>query len=247
MKLDTNAIDRLAAEYALGTLKGGARRRFEAMLRQDPELRRAVAAWQDRLHPMALMSAPQEPPASVWEAISKRTTAPAKAAVTARRATHATSSSAGLRFWRLLGLSSTALAAVLAALLIAGGPAGVRPDTFPGAANSVLASHVSVVADDKGKAIMVATLSGDDQVRLRLLEKPVLPAGRTLELWAVPAGGVPRSLGLLENAERQLRLPAGTRPAEAPVLAISIEPEGGSKNPNGPSGPVAYTGKWLPA
>jgi anti-sigma-K factor RskA len=32
-----------------------------------------------------------------------------------------------------------------------------------------------------------------------------------------------------------------------PMLAVSVEPVGGSPNPNGPTGPVVYTGKVIPA
>ncbi len=45
--------DRLAAEYVLGTLHGGARRRFQRLLQQQPELRDAVEFWQRELMPMA--------------------------------------------------------------------------------------------------------------------------------------------------------------------------------------------------
>src|SRR5215204_2750510 len=44
--------DRLAAAYALGTLRGGARRRFEAQARQSPTLRAAALAWQERFGAM---------------------------------------------------------------------------------------------------------------------------------------------------------------------------------------------------
>ena len=50
--LHAELADRLAAEYVLGTLTGGARRRFDALLPAHPALRRAVAGWETRLLPI---------------------------------------------------------------------------------------------------------------------------------------------------------------------------------------------------
>ena len=44
--------DALAADYVLGTLRGAARRRFEALLPAHATLRAATQAWQDRLLPL---------------------------------------------------------------------------------------------------------------------------------------------------------------------------------------------------
>ena len=40
----------LAAEYALGTLQGRARRRFESLATADPELQREADRWEAHLH-----------------------------------------------------------------------------------------------------------------------------------------------------------------------------------------------------
>ena len=42
-------LDRLASSYALGTLRGGARRRFEAIAREQAPVRAATLIWQSRL------------------------------------------------------------------------------------------------------------------------------------------------------------------------------------------------------
>ncbi|MCL9850317.1 hypothetical protein M0F01_15025, partial [Ralstonia solanacearum] len=42
-------IDRLAAEYAVGTLRAGARRRFEQLIRHDADVRATVERWQHYL------------------------------------------------------------------------------------------------------------------------------------------------------------------------------------------------------
>ena len=60
-------LDRLAREYALGTLAGPARRRFERLLRQTPAAMRAVGAWQERLGGLAGAVPPMQPSESVWK------------------------------------------------------------------------------------------------------------------------------------------------------------------------------------
>ena len=69
------------------------------------------------------------------------------------------------------------------------------------------------------------------------------------ELWLLPQGAKPASLGILDPAggtERPLppELAAQLRPGAA--LAITLEPDGGA--PGGvPSGPVTYRGRLIEA
>jgi len=65
-------LDRLAAEYALGTLRGRARRRFQRWL-VSPRLAGLVRTWEDRLaflETREVRIAP--PPAQVWSDIESR-------------------------------------------------------------------------------------------------------------------------------------------------------------------------------
>ena len=59
---DEETREALAAEYALGTLQGPARRRFERSLKDDPGLRRLVVEWQARLAPLDAVAQPVPPP-----------------------------------------------------------------------------------------------------------------------------------------------------------------------------------------
>lgn len=69
---DPELRDRLAAEYALGTLSGLARRRFRRLLSGDRALRRLVEDWELMLSPLAESVTPVEPPQHVWDEIAKR-------------------------------------------------------------------------------------------------------------------------------------------------------------------------------
>ena len=64
--------ERLAAEYALGTLRGRARERLQHWLRDDTELAAEVARWEARLAPLAGAVQPVAPPARVWAKIERR-------------------------------------------------------------------------------------------------------------------------------------------------------------------------------
>lgn len=87
-------LRRLAASYALGTLSGPARRRFEAVLRQRPDAAAAVAAWNARWVPVAHSLPPLQPSQALWARIEAQAfdaplTAPARATKTAATAADA--------------------------------------------------------------------------------------------------------------------------------------------------------------
>src|SRR6187399_2554402 len=64
-------LDRLAAEYVLGTLRYRARRRFERWL-LSPQVGALVKAWEDRLAGLEPQLTPVIPPANVWHGIETK-------------------------------------------------------------------------------------------------------------------------------------------------------------------------------
>jgi anti-sigma-K factor RskA len=62
-------LDRLAASYSLGTLHGGARRRFEQLAREYPQVRAAALLWQGRWSAFSEVQTPVQPDAVVWTRI----------------------------------------------------------------------------------------------------------------------------------------------------------------------------------
>lgn len=211
---------RLAAEYVLGTLRGGARRRLERWLRDDADLSREVALWEARLAPLAQAVAPVAPPARVWQAVESRLGRDGKKPFS---------------WWKALGLMASGAAAALAAVALL---LTLQPREVP-------AAYVAVLSDPKtSQPVLVATAApGDRVLRVTTLDPAIHVAGRSLELWALPKGGQPRSLGLVSREKAVLKLVAMADQAlgDVPALAVSLEPPGGS--PSGqPSGPVLYTG-----
>ena len=66
---NTDLLDKLAASYALGTLRGGARRRFETLARSSPQIRVATLLWQERFAAMTELQPHTAPSANVWKRI----------------------------------------------------------------------------------------------------------------------------------------------------------------------------------
>jgi anti-sigma-K factor RskA len=221
--------DKLAAEYVLGTLKGGARRRFERHLRDDAIVRRTTDAWQARLAPMAEFARAAVPAAHVWDSIARRLNLPARSAAWQfwRRGT--------LDFWRGLGMASTAAALILA--LVSGSQWLSTPRL----------DYVSTLTDDKAQPVLVVT--GDTRhgrLTVKLTGRERVAAGKALQLWAVPKQGKPRSLAILQDrSEIELPLSARAVGGDVAMLAVSLEPLGGSPDPDGPSGPILYKGVWV--
>lgn len=223
--------DRLAADYVAGTLRGPARRRFEALLPAHPLLRTAVREWQRRLMPLTVSVQPEKPPAAVWQRIEARIGGAAPAAAPAARRRWW----GELAVWRGLAAFATVAAISLSILLGMPGPAQ--------APIVVVLSATGAPADGAIQpASFVASISGDGRA---LVTKPLtqvsLQADRALELWAVPPQGAPRSLGLI-SAQGTTIVKKGRVLDNTAALAVSLEPPGGS--PTGaPTGPVLWAGK----
>lgn len=219
--------DALAAEYAAGTLRGGARRRFETLLAAHPALQDAVREWEARLMPLTASVVPEAPPARVWRALERRLWPAAAPEPWWRR----------LAPWRAVSGFAT-VAALAFGLLLA------NPTPVPAPVVVVLQS---TGAEGQMVSSFVASVAGDGR---SLVTQPVQPVAlqpdRALELWSVPPQGAPRSLGLIKANGTTLlareRLPATLLKGGTAALAVSVEPPGGS--PTGaPTGPVVYAGK----
>jgi anti-sigma-K factor RskA len=66
------------------------------------------------------------------------------------------------------------------------------------------------------------------------------PEGKSLELWIIPSGEKPRSMGVVHAGSERLPTPRGFA-IEKATLAVTVEPEGGSPT-GGPTGPIVYSG-----
>jgi anti-sigma-K factor RskA len=214
--------ERLAAEYALGTLRGAARARFRRWMRQDAALARLVAGWESRLAPMARALEPVPPPRRVWEEIQARIGGGAPAPQRGG-------------FWRAFALLASGAAAALVLMTVL---APQRP--------AERGEYVALLSDPKTQKPVLLVSAGrrDTALRVRTLDPSIQPADASLEIWALPKDGKPKSLGLVPagaGGTVQLAALADQALADVPALAISLEPRGGS--PTGaPSGPVLYSG-----
>jgi anti-sigma-K factor RskA len=222
-------LDALAAAYALGTLLGRTRRRLDRIAQTDPTVAAAVRGWEWRLAALTEGMPGITPPLHVWEGIRKRL------GLTGDSESGRASTAwwASLSLWRGLALAGFALAFALGALLFA--PTTERP----------FESVVVVLAGPDAKPALVATAErGSRYLTVKAVAAEV-PPGRALELWMLPDGRAPVSVGLVpaSGIERlTLRAPAGVVLQDIPALAVSVEPPGGSPT-GGPTGPVVYTGR----
>jgi anti-sigma-K factor RskA len=250
-------IDRLAAEYALGTLRGPARRRLDALAASSDAVHQAVQGWQRRIDAMAELGQAVEPPGSVWLAIESRlglasltrAAPPAASATPPRPARPSPPAREPVRWWDTLGvwrgIAGAALAVAIVSIVVA--LRTIAPGVPAGAPGESRIAYLSVLHDDQSRSVMLVTWDdAHSTVTLRRLSELDVPSDRDLQLWGIPSGGAPVSLGVLPKKGAAV-FKVTRRPQNYGVLAISVEPSGGSPNPNGPTGPVRWTGKLVPA
>jgi anti-sigma-K factor RskA len=217
-RANPEVVDRLASEYALGTLRGPARRRFERWRVGTPFVDERCRFWEERLMHLAKNLKPVQPPAPVWTAIQRRL--------------NFTTRTTALRRTRLFALAaSVVLVAGLASLFYW----RIVPATR--------ATAVATVSAKSGEHLWeLQVFAKADRLVARVAKLPARPAGSDYELWALPPGKAPVSLGVLPAAgvsSRTLTSMQLQALALSTQVAVSIEPLGGS--PTGqPTGDVLY-------
>jgi anti-sigma-K factor RskA len=137
-----------------------------------------------------------------------------------------------LGFWRTLGMLASGLAAVLVVAFLWTSPARHADPDF-----------VAVLTASDSVPRMVVSMHDSNELRVRVVKSWKGTEGKSLELWAIPKNGAPRSLGLVANeTDTRLRLAAAdARLLNASAFAVSLEPRGGSTTGQ-PTGPVLCSG-----
>ncbi len=214
------ADDMQAAEYALGVLDGAERLAAQSRVAGEPAFAAMVALWEERLSPWSAEIADVAPSPAVWDRIASALPAP--------RASLWQS----LAFWRGLSLATGALAAACIAGLIYVGNTPQQPPLI-------------AAIDGGGHHHFVATLDKSSGSMAVVPASYTADATRVPELWLIPADGKPRPLGLLHaDSATTFTIPREmlAHAVSNAVLAVSLEPQGGS--PTGqPTGPVIASGK----
>lgn len=226
----------LAAEHALRLLEGEellAARRLEA---EDAAFAAEVRAWEERFAPLFDIVAHEPPPAGMWERIARRLEEPAGGELVVLRQK--------LARWRAGAIAAAIAASVL--LLLQVQPRSAPPVTPPAPAQQAPMLLASLASENGAEALTLAYRPGRRELMVNAARLSS-PAGRSRELWIIPAGAKPISLGVVapgEERRRTLNPAMAARFQKGATIAISDEPEGGS--PGGqPTGDVLVAGNLL--
>ncbi|MBI1217861.1 MAG: anti-sigma factor [Rhodobacteraceae bacterium] len=194
--------DMLAAEYVLGTLPLPERLAVQRRLRNDDAFAARVAAWEDRL--AALNDSYAEAPApDLLPAIEARLFG-----VAPRRPSR-------LRLW-LGALGGAVVALALVAIVLVSVPLPQGPTYV-----------ATLTATDQAVVFKAGYDPATETLTLTRTAGPGPAAGHDYQLWSIGADGVPKPLGLVSAPQDSQHVP-GLAPGI--VLAVSVEPAGGSPN-----------------
>jgi len=209
----------IAAEYVLGVVDEITRVQLTQRLMSDADFARQVSGWQKAFSGVDVTTQDVTPSPEVWHAIERDLNANV------------------LPLRQKPGPVSWLGWAIAAAL------AGVLVFTYVSKPEQPLPMlPVAVLSGAQpGQQFVVSINKSASLIEVSALNV-TLPEAKSLQLWLIKGTDAPRSLGLItRQARNAFRL--GTESLDnQSVLAISLEPVGGSKQA-GPSGPVIFQGK----
>ncbi len=243
--------DLRAAEYVLGLLDAAGHRQAQALIESDAAFAAEVLRWEDYFAPWLEAIPPVPVPPALWQRIRETLWGhelPQRDQASAIASRKPLSQS--LPFWRGLALGGAAVAVASIALLLTNysvpAPAPTPPQvvtTTPTVAPAAAEPMIVSLRHEDGTTAYTATLNPDDGTVVLV---PVHLGGdqaTSPELWLIPAGQSPRSLGMIKRDEPMvMTIPTALRSsADTGTFAITLEPQGSGPH-EAPTGPVIATG-----
>ena len=216
----------IAGEYALGVLEGEELATAQRLFLSDRHFAERVDWWRHHLARMAEAAGEYEPSADVWPAIARQlgTQTDGQAAPAELRRPQAR----GLSGWNL-GAAMAGVAAIAAvATYTLTRPSGEIPTPVETSAPAPAAGDrlIAQLGSEDG-ALSLSGLVDAQASRISLAIAGFAPGnGEAPELWVVPAGGAPRSLGLIPASgsfERDLTPEEAALLNEGASLAVTYE------------------------
>ena len=169
-------------------------RRAQEMARTDPRFREEVARWSGRLAPLLEEVAAAAPPGSAWQKIERRiATEPAGTNVIQLRRR--------VNQWRGIAAAMSALAACLA-IFIAVRPAPPSPVPAPIERPSAPPLLAMLGNDQQGTKVVASWDPGGAAAGACRDRRHAADPSHAHELWVIPPGGKPRSLGTMGSPNR---------------------------------------------
>lgn len=240
-----------AGEYVLGVLDAQSRVQAQARIASDHGFAALVAQWEQRFSAWMTRTEPVTPSAHVWPRIR-----------TELGWTAVASTPTGLwnsvGFWR----GATALAAAASVAAIVFGLRGPTPASLPPQVvvqqvppqvlppvptqtEEAVARPVTVLAADDGSTGWIASIDASNgKVLMVPVPRPADATGKVDELWIIPAGQAPISLGFVSNEKaHSIDVPAAVRAVlvAGSTLAVTLEAQEGMPHA-APAGPIVAKG-----
>ena len=234
--MDRERFEDLKDSYVLGALPEEERLEFERYLVAHPELQAEVEDLGAVAGLLALSPREQEPPPELRRRIMATVEAEAAHPDTSRRSWLA-------RQWEAVGARDLALAA--AAVLVVGlfswsmllqgevrdlqgrvQSLQSQPKDQPQGPQTIALGGAGT---EQGARAALVTLKGDRAV-LVAENMPPVPKGKTYQIWVIK-GDTPKPSGLFEPKGNSIAAVVENPVEGADAVAVTVEPEGGSKKP----------------
>lgn len=242
-RTDIDGEDLSAAEFVLGLLAPDERQAAESRIRRDVAFADEVAQWEARFAPWLQAVVPVEAPSDLWQRIRSTLWSHELPQRTPVPPTHP-SRWQSLPLWRGLaigGIAATAISLLVLTFALRPPQISPPPQVVVTPPQSTAAPMAVILREDDGSVAYTATLDANGT----LVVTPVKakPDPRAPELWLIPPGDKPHSLGMLHRDRAMaVHVPAALRSvASGSLFAVSLEPSGSGPH-EAPTGPVIAKG-----